>query len=57
MSYCDVQDQLKDMYGAEISVGTLNAITDRILPEILIEWQARPLESVYPVIWLDAMHF
>ena len=56
MSYRDLQDHLKDMYGAEISVGTLNAITDRILPEIL-EWQARPLESVYPVIWLDAMHF
>lgn len=56
MSYRDLQDHLKDMYGAEISVGTLNAITDRILPEIL-EWQARPLESLYPVVWLDAMHF
>lgn len=56
MSYRDIQDHLEDMYGAEISVGTLNAITDRILPEIL-EWQARPLETVYPVVWLDAMHF
>src|SRR5690606_4105924 len=56
MSYRDVQDHLKEMYDVEISVGTLNAITDRIIPEIL-EWQARPLESVYPVLWLDAMHF
>lgn len=56
MSYRDLQDHLKDMCGAEISVGTLNAITDRILPEIL-EWQARPLESLYPVVWLDAVHF
>lgn len=56
VSYRDIQDHLKDMYGADISIGTLNAITDRILPEIL-EWQARPLDSVYPVVWLDAMHF
>ena len=56
MSYRDIQDHLKDMYGAEVSVGTLSAITDRILPEIM-EWQARPLDSVYPVVWLDAMHF
>lgn len=56
MSYRDIQDHLLDMYGTEISVGTLTAITDRILPEIL-EWQERPLESVYPVMWLDAMHF
>jgi len=56
MSYRDIQDQLKEMYDVELSVGTLNAITDKILPDIL-EWQQRPLESVYPVMWLDAMHF
>lgn len=56
MSYRDIQDQLKEMYDVELSVGTLNSITDRILPDIL-EWQQRPLESVYPVMWLDAMHF
>jgi|SRR5690554_2571226 len=56
MSYRDIQDQLKEMYDVELSVGTLTAITDKILPDIL-EWQQRPLESVYPVMWLDAMHF
>lgn len=56
MSYGDIQGHLKDMYGVELSDGTLTAITDRIIPEIK-EWQNRPLESVYPVIWLDAMHF
>lgn len=56
MSYSDIQSRLKEMYGIEISDGTLSAITDRIIPEIK-EWQNRPLESVYPVIWLDAMHF
>lgn len=56
MSYADIQSHLKDMYGVEISDGTLTAITDRIIPAIK-EWQNRPLESTYPVIWLDAMHF
>ena len=56
MSYRDIQAHLADMYGVEVSAGTLSAITDRILPEIL-DWQARPLDSVYPVMWLDAMHF
>ena len=56
MSYRDIQAHLEDMYGAQISPATISAITDRILPDIL-EWQARPLDSVYPVVWLDAMHF
>ncbi len=56
MSYSDIQHHLKDMYGFDISDGTLTAITDRIIPAIK-EWQNRPLENVYPVIWLDAMHF
>lgn len=56
MSYRDIQAHLSEIYGIEVSAGTLSAITDRILPEIY-EWQQRPLEAVYPVIWLDAMHF
>jgi putative transposase len=56
MSYRDIQQHLQNMYGLDISEGTLTAITDRIIPAIK-EWQNRPLENVYPVIWLDAMHF
>lgn len=56
LSYSDIQKHLKDMYDFEISDGTLTAITDRIIPAIK-EWQNRPLESVYPVMWLDAIHF
>jgi putative transposase len=56
MSYSDIQSHLKDMYDVDISDGTLTAITDRIIPAIK-EWQNRPLENVYPVIWLDAIHF
>jgi transposase-like protein len=54
MSYSDIQQHLKELYGIDVSDGVLSAITDRIIPEIK-EWQNRPLESVYPVIWLDAM--
>ena len=56
LSYSDIQSHLKEMYGVELSDGTLTAITDRIIPAIK-EWQNRPLDSVYPVVWLDAMHF
>ena len=39
-----------------MSSGTLNAVTDKILPE-LQQWRERPLESVYPIVWLDAIHY
>jgi putative transposase len=56
LSYSDIQKHLKDMYDFDISDGTITAITDRIIPAIK-EWQNRPLENVYPVMWLDAIHF
>ena len=56
MSYSDIQSHLKELYDFDISDGTISSITDRIIPEIK-EWQNRPLESVYPVLWLDAMHY
>ena len=56
MSFRDISSHLKEMYDADISHTTLSAITDRIIPQIK-EWQARPLESVYCIVWLDAMHY
>jgi transposase-like protein len=56
MSFRDISGHLKEMYDADISHSTLSAITDRIIPTIK-EWQARPLESVYCIVWLDAMHY
>jgi transposase-like protein len=56
MSYSDIQQHLSEIYGLDISDGTISAITDRIIPTIK-EWQNRPLDSLYPVIWLDAMYF
>jgi putative transposase len=56
MSFRDISAHLKEMYDADISHSTLSAITERIIPAIK-EWQARPLESVYCIVWLDAMHY
>jgi putative transposase len=56
MSFRDISSHLREMYDADISHSTLSAITERIIPAIK-EWQARPLESVYCIVWLDAMHY
>jgi transposase-like protein len=56
MSYSDIQTHLTEMYGLTVSDGTINAITDRIIPAIR-EWQSRPLERLYAIVWMDAIHF
>ena len=56
MGYRDISAHIEDIYGIEISKSSITAITDKILPKIK-EWQNRPLDEVYPVIFLDAMHF
>jgi putative transposase len=56
MSFRDISSHLKEMYDADISHTALNIITDRVIP-VIKEWQARPLEDVYCIVWLDAMHY
>ena len=56
MSYNDIQVHVREMYGVEVSDGTINKITDRIIPTIR-EWQNRALEPVYAIVWMDAIHF
>ncbi len=56
MSYKDISSHLEDIYGIAVSKGTLTAITDKIIHTVK-EWQARPLESIYPIVWLDAIHY
>lgn len=56
MSVRDIQSQLQENFGAEISPAYVSKVTDHIL-EGVYEWQERPLESVYPVVFLDAIHF
>lgn len=56
MSYSDISSHLSELYGLDVSDSVINSVTDRIIPEIK-EWQSRPLESVYPFIWMDAQFF
>ena len=55
-SYQDIRMHIEDLYGIHVSNGTINAVTDKLLPE-LQAWRERPLEAVYPIVWLDAIHY
>jgi len=56
MSYKDICKHLEELYGLTVSPATLSTITDKIIEEVK-SWQNRPLESVYPFVWLDAIHY
>ena len=51
-----VSEQIKDIYGFEVSEGMVTAITNKLLPEIEA-WQKRPLSAVYPIVYIDAIVF
>jgi len=54
MSVRDIQDQLKDLYGAEVSAQLISNVTDEVIDEVKA-WQNRPLDKVYPIVYLDAL--
>ncbi len=56
MSYKDIAAHLEEMYDLDISTGTLIAVTDKIIQTVK-EWQARLLEPIYLIVWLDAIHY
>lgn len=56
MSTSDIEAHIRDIYGLSVSDSTVSRITDKILPEAK-EWQQRPLESVYAVVFMDAIHY
>ena len=56
MTTRQISDTLEDIYGFEASEGFISDMTDKILPQIE-EWQHRPLDDVYPVIFIDAIHY
>ena len=56
MTTGDIEAHIRDIYGVEVSDTTVSRITDKILP-IAKEWQQRPLEAVYAVVFLDAIHY
>lgn len=56
MSLRDISSHIREMYDMDISHDTLSGITERILP-LIKEWQARPLEELYCIVWMDAIHY
>lgn len=56
MSYVAITEHLADMYGLDISAAKISLITDKLMP-VITEWRNRPLEAVYPIVFLDAIHF
>ena len=56
MTTRQISDTLMDIYGFEASEGFISDVTDKLLPQIE-EWQNRPLEEIYPVLYIDAIHY
>jgi transposase-like protein len=56
MTTGDIESHMQELYGVDISDSTISRITDKILP-IVKEWQERPLEDIYAVVFMDAIHF
>ncbi len=52
----DISEQIKNLYDVEISDGLVSKIVDKITPDVTT-WQNRPLESVYPFVFMDAIHY
>lgn len=55
-SYAGISSHLQDIYGVDVSAATISAVTDKLIPQ-MAEWRSRPLESVYAIVFLDAMFF
>ena len=55
-SYSQISEHIEDFYGIHFSKATISAVTDKVIP-LLKEWQQRPLEAIYPFVWLDAIHY
>ncbi len=55
MTTRDIQGHLLDMYGVEVSAEFISTVTDSVKEEE-VAWQTRPLDSVYPIVYLDALH-
>ncbi len=56
MTTRDIQAQLADLYGIDVSPAMVSNITDKLLP-VIAEWQQRSLSSLYPVVFLNVVHF
>jgi len=55
-SYSQISEHIEEMYGVYFSKSTIGVVTDKIIP-MLTEWKERPLQALYPFVWLDAIHY
>ena len=56
LSYSDISEHVQEMYGISVSTAAISTITDKIIDTVKA-WQQRPLDSHYPFVWLDAIHY
>lgn len=56
MSTRDIEEQMLEIYGVSLSPASISRITDKVLDTVK-DWQQRPLEPLYPVLWLDGIRF
>ena len=56
MTTRQISDTIEDIYGFDVSEGFISDVTDKILPQIE-DWQNHPLDEIYPVVYIDAIHY
>ena len=56
LKYLDISEHVQEMYGISVSKAAISTITDKVI-ETVKAWQQRPLDSHYPFVWLDAIHY
>lgn len=56
MTTRDIEGHMRDIYGIDVSPTMVSKVTDKVLP-LVAEWQSRPLDRIYPIVYLDAIHF
>lgn len=54
MTVREMQSHLQEMYGAEVSPTLISSVTDAVLDEVKA-WQSRPLDALYPIVYMDCM--
>lgn len=56
MTTRQISETIEDIYGFDVSEGIISDVTDKLLPQIE-DWQNRPLDEIYPIVYIDAIHY
>ena len=56
MTTRQISETIEDIYGFDVSEGFISDVTDKLLPQIE-DWQNRPLDEIYPIVYIDAIHY